>query len=157
PVAAELSGGLDSSAIVCAADLVAGREGHLVETVSFFDPGEPHWNEQPYFLAIEAARQRPGFHLNVNPEGRLGPQHNAAFPVTPAHGALPSPAEARLAEWLREGGFRVLLSGIGGDEFTGGVPTGIPELADAVRSGEIGRFLRRGLLWSLAAREPLLH
>jgi len=157
PVVAELSGGLDSSAIVCAADLVAGRGGRPVETVSFFDPEEPHWNERPYFLAVEEQRQRPGFHLNVNPGGRLLPEHHPGFPVTPAHGAVPSPADRRLAEFFAEGGFRVLLSGIGGDEFTGGVPTGIPELADCVRSGEMARFLRRGFQWSMAAREPLLH
>jgi asparagine synthase (glutamine-hydrolysing) len=157
PVAAELSGGLDSSAIVCAADLIAGRGARSVETVSFFDPEEPRWNERPYFLAVEERRGRAGFHLNVGLEGRLLPEHDQGFPVTPAHGALPSPSDQRLSEFLAGGGFRVLLSGVGGDEFTGGVPTGIPELADCVRCGDLVRFLRRAFLWSLAARRPLLH
>src|SRR5438045_135288 len=53
--------------------------------------------------------------------------------------------------------FRVLLSGIGGDEFTGGVPTGIPELADLIREGRFAALLQSSFQWSLASRKPLLQ
>src|SRR5207249_2701559 len=56
PVLAELSGGMDSSSIVCMADdLVAGRktEAPRVDTVSFYDTSEPNWDERPYFTKIE--------------------------------------------------------------------------------------------------------
>jgi asparagine synthase (glutamine-hydrolysing) len=52
PVLAELSGGMDSSSIVCVADRVLAN-GHAetprLDTISFYDDSEPNWNERPYF------------------------------------------------------------------------------------------------------------
>jgi asparagine synthase (glutamine-hydrolysing) len=156
PVLAELSGGMDSSSIVCAADkLTEANRVHPVETVSFFDDSEPNWNEKPFFSAVERHRGRTGFHLDVASDGRFLPDRDGRFPATPAYGARPSASQARYSEFLSNGGFRVLLSGMGGDEFTGGVPSGIPELADLLSNGQLLAFLRRGFLWSLASRKPL--
>jgi asparagine synthase (glutamine-hydrolysing) len=158
PVIAELSGGLDSSSIVCVADHLAAEEGAKpLETISFFDDTEPNWNERPYFAAVESRRGQTGFHLNVSGDGRLIPERDGSFPSTPAHGARPSGPQRQLANFLAKGGYRVLLSGIGGDEFTGGVPTGIPELADLLRRGDIPAFVHRAFLWAMASRKPLVH
>jgi asparagine synthase (glutamine-hydrolysing) len=158
PVLAELSGGMDSSAIVCAADILAAKEGvPPIETASFFDDSDPNWNERPFFTAVETQRSHTGFHLNVASDGRLLPDRNGRFPVTPAHGACLSESQTHLSGFLSRGGFRVLLSGVGGDEFTGGVSTGLPELADLVSRGNLVAFLQRAFLWSLALRKPLLH
>ena len=158
PVLAELSGGMDSSSIVCVADKLVDEEGtRPVATVSLFDDSEPNWNERPFFTAVEAQRGHTGLHLNVRSDGRFLPERDGGFPVTPAHGARPSVPQTQFARFLREGGFRVLLSGTGGDEFTGGVPTGIPELADLLRRGKLQEFLQRSFLWALAGRKPLLH
>ena len=155
PVLAELSGGMDSSAIVCAADRLTTEEGAPpVETVSFFDDSEPNWNERPFFTAVETQRHHTGFHLEVASDGRFLPERDGSFPVTPARGAHPSESQERFSQFLSKGGFRVLLSGIGGDEFTGGVPTGIPELADLLVSGNLRVFVRTAFLWSLASRKP---
>jgi len=157
-VLAQLSGGMDSSAIVCAADTITRNEGcPLIETVSYFDDGEPNWNERPYFTAVEALRGRTGLHLNVAGSGRFFSERDGTLPVTPAHGSRPSDAHKRFAQYLSEGGFRVLLSGTGGDEFTGGVPTGTPELADLLSRAQFGRFLHRAFLWAMASRKPLFH
>jgi asparagine synthase (glutamine-hydrolysing) len=143
---------------VCAADrLVAQENVPPVETVSFFDDSEPNWNERPFFSAVEAQRDHIGFHLNVASDGQLLPARDGSLPVTPVYGARPSEVQMDFSEFLSRGHFHILLSGIGGDEFTGGVPTGIPELADLVRSGQIRTFLRRAFLWSLPSRKPLLH
>lgn len=158
PVIAELSGGMDSSSIVCVADRLAATEGlRSVETVSFFDDTEPNWNEQPYFAAVEAQRNHTGFHVCVAANGRFVPERDGSFPMTPAHGARPSEAQAELSRFLAEGGFRVLLSGVGGDEFTGGVPTGMPELADLLSRGYFKEFLHRAFLWAIASHKPLIH
>lgn len=158
PVLAELSGGMDSSAIVCVADRLAATESvPPVETASFFDDSEPNWNERPFFTAVEAQRGHTGFHLNVASDGRLLPERDGSLPVTPAHGAHLSESQASFSDFLAKGGFRVLLSGVGGDEFTGGVPTGIPELADLISGGNPKAFLRQAFLWSLASRKPLLQ
>jgi len=158
PVIAELSGGLDSSSIVCVADHLAAEKGAKpLETISFFDDTEPNWNERPYFAAVESRRGQTGFHLNVAGDGRLIPERDGSFPSTPAYGARPSGPQRQLRHFLAKGGYRVLLSGIGGDEFTGGVPTGIPELADLVRQGDIPAFVHRAFLWAMASRKPLVH
>jgi asparagine synthase (glutamine-hydrolysing) len=85
----------------------------------------------------------------------LLPERDGSFPVTPAHGAKSSESQARFSEFLEKGQYRVLLSGIGGDEFTGGVPTGIPELCDLLRVGNLRASLRKAFLWSMASRKPL--
>lgn len=158
PVLAQLSGGMDSSAIVCAADQVAAERGATpVETVSYFDDSEPNWNERPFFTAVETHRGRTGFHLDVSSDGQLLPLRGGSFPVTPAHGGKPAKSQALLAQHIAQGNFRVLLSGSGGDEFTGGAPTGIPELADLLSQMEFREFLRRSFVWALSTRKPLLH
>ena len=158
PVLAELSGGMDSSAIVSVADRITA-EGNTapVETLSFYDDSEPNWNERPFFTAVEAHRGHTGFHLDVAGDGRFLPERDGFLPPTPVHGARPSIVQERLSEFLSSGSFRVLLSGIGGDEFTGGVPTGVPELADLVSRAQLLTFLRRAFEWALSSRKPIAH
>jgi asparagine synthase (glutamine-hydrolysing) len=50
-----------------------------------------------------------------------------------------------------------VLSGIGGDEFTGGVPTPVPELADLVARARFRRLARQLKAWALAKRKPWFH
>ena len=52
PILAELSGGMDSSSIVCMADEInrkTERGTARVDTISYYDDSEPNWNERPYF------------------------------------------------------------------------------------------------------------
>jgi len=51
-------------------------------------------------------------------------------------------------------GNRVVLSGIGGDEVTGGVPTPIPELSNLFAKGHFGVLARQLKLWALNKRKP---
>src|SRR6266850_389876 len=74
PVLAELSGGRDSSSIVCMADIVMARgtaETPRLDTISYYDDLEPNWNERPYFSKVEEKRGRTGWHINV---GRQDPE-----------------------------------------------------------------------------------
>src|SRR5712691_1433437 len=71
-VLAELSGGLDSSSIVCMADDLLVREGLQappVETFSFCDRGEPDEDDFLYFTKIEEHRGRIGHHAEVSGVG----------------------------------------------------------------------------------------
>jgi asparagine synthase (glutamine-hydrolysing) len=54
-------------------------------------------------------------------------------------------------------GHRILLSGIGGDEFLGGVPTPIPELEDWLARGRLITLWQRLQLWALVQRRPWVH
>ena len=52
--------------------------------------------------------------------------------------------------------YRVILSGIGGDEVLGGVPIPTPELVDDLVAGNLGRFLKASIRWCLLDRSPLI-
>ena len=57
------------------------------------------------------------------------------FAATPGSGGRPNEAARQFAACMASQGNRVVLSGIGGDEVMGGVPTPVPELA-----GSAGRW-----------------
>jgi asparagine synthase (glutamine-hydrolysing) len=65
--------------------------------------------------------------------------------------------ERELSHALKSRGNRVLLSGIGGDEVLGGVPTPIPELADLIAARRWRTFARQIKNWSLVKRRPWMH
>jgi asparagine synthase (glutamine-hydrolysing) len=161
PIVAELSGGMDSSSIVAMADKVLAQdsdEGARVETVSYYDDSEPNWNERPYFTKVEQQRGRIGCHINAG----LRPSFSLAassghFASTPASEDRNGFVASQLATYMRSLGSRVLLSGIGGDETTGGVPTAVPELADLVARARLGGLAHQLKVWALKQRRPWFH
>ena len=59
PVLAQLSGGMDSTSIVCVSDCLRRSSQHepeLVDILSYFDDSDPSWNEKPYFTIVETRR-----------------------------------------------------------------------------------------------------
>jgi asparagine synthase (glutamine-hydrolysing) len=133
PVLAELSGGIDSSAIVCVADSILRdglAEAPRLDTVSYYDDSEPDWDERPYFTQVESLRGRTGWHINVAIEST---------------NACSDPDS------------RVLLSGTGGDEVTGGIPDPAPELADLLVRACFGTFARQARAWALNRKRPWVH
>jgi asparagine synthase (glutamine-hydrolysing) len=69
PILAELSGGMDSSSIVCMADrIIAGgsAETPRLDTISYFNDSEPNWNERPYFTKVEEQRGRTGCRVDLS-------------------------------------------------------------------------------------------
>jgi asparagine synthase (glutamine-hydrolysing) len=161
PVTAELSGGMDSTSIVCMADELITRSSEdlsRLDTISYFDDAEPNWDERPYFSAVAKSRGRAGCHLAMQVTTPTAvPPHRAEFRATPASGGSSSPLTCQFADYFNHRKSRVLLSGIGGDEVLGGVPTPIPELADLLASRRVKAFLRRTTQWALAVRKPWIH
>ncbi|HET6929232.1 MAG TPA: asparagine synthase-related protein [Candidatus Acidoferrum sp.] len=161
PVVAELSGGMDSTSIVSVADELL-RDGKAetprLDTVSFYDDDEPNWNERPYFALVEAKRGRGGYHLNVAAMERAfeEPQENCFFPL-PGFDALAVERSYDVRRCLEASDSRLVLSGIGGDEVTGGVPTPIPELQDLFVSLRPVEFFRKLLRFGLVQRRSWLH
>jgi asparagine synthase (glutamine-hydrolysing) len=51
---------------------------------------------------------------------------------------------------------KAVISGIGGDEILGGVPTPYPELADALITLNLSKFFGSSIEWCIATRSPLL-
>lgn len=161
PILAELSGGMDSSAIVCMADLLlesGAAEAPRLDTLSYFNDAEPNWNEQPYFRQVEEKRGRVGCHIEVGPETafRLDVEQGG-LQVTPASQTRPNEATKRMVDTMVAGGNRVLLSGIGGDEVLGGIPTPLPELANLLARGHLPALARQLRAWALRGRKPWFH
>ena len=160
-VVAELSGGVDSSSIVCMAHRIIGAEGadlRELETVSYFNDSEPDWNERPYFTKVEEKCGRPGRHIAVNSEGAADLEVEFdGFPASPESARRRTEPERQLVAFLTSCSGRVLLSGIGGDEVAGGVPSPVPELADLFSRARFRMLARQLKEWSLVKRKPWLR
>jgi asparagine synthase (glutamine-hydrolysing) len=165
PVLAELSGGRDSSSIVCVADAILTRgtaETPRLDTISYYDDSEPNWNERPYFTKVEEQRGRTGWHINIGSKkaeeqcksGPLSRSRNNLFMSTPGHGAQPS---QQFQMCLASQGNRVMLSGTGGDETMGGVPTPTPELQDTLARAQFRALAHQLKAWALEKRKPWFH
>jgi asparagine synthase (glutamine-hydrolysing) len=161
PILAELSGGMDSSSIVCMADTIIARgaaETTRLDTLSYYDDSEPNWNERPYFTKVEEKRGRTGTHIDVSKQEFLNFElANNHFAALPGSGAQPTDVAQRVASCVVSQGNRVILSGIGGDEVTGGVPTPIPELDDLLATGQFRTLAHQLKVWALNKRVPWLH
>jgi asparagine synthase (glutamine-hydrolysing) len=160
PVLAELSGGMDSSSIVCMADHVLSRGGAetpRLDTVSYYDDSEPDWDESPYFRLVEQSRGRTGLHLPINFRKTLHPTFPAdSFAATPGSATAFSENDPYTAH-LRAGQYRVLLQGLGGDEVLGGIPAPAVGLADLLAAARLLSFSRSLLSWALVGRIPVIR
>jgi len=176
PVLAELSGGIDSSSIVCMADLVIARgtaECPRLDTISWFDDSydhiEPDTNERHWFTKVEEKRCRTGWHIDIRAlKQREENEHNSQtsfgsefetdrFAATPISNRLTSEFVKQYAECLRSQGNRVTLSGIGGSEFLGdGVPTPRQEFQDLLATTRFLTLSRQLKAWAAKMRKPRL-
>jgi asparagine synthase (glutamine-hydrolysing) len=161
PVLAELSGGLDSSSIVCMADDILAREGPetpRLDTLSYYDKTEPSGDDWTCFQKIEVKRGRAGIHIDGS---RLGtsPDSLACTDFCPLPGALGfgQKLDTERADAVRDGGYRAVLSGLGGDEFMGGVPDPRAHLADLIVQFRFVRLAKQLIDWSLVKRRPWIH
>jgi asparagine synthase (glutamine-hydrolysing) len=70
PILAHLSGGMDSSSIVCMSDYLQQKQGvdrrELIDTVSYYDNSDPAWDETPYFTCVEEVRNKRGIHIDAS-------------------------------------------------------------------------------------------
>jgi len=163
PVLAELSGGRDSSSIVCMADMVIGRgiaDTPRLDTISYYDDSEPNWNERPGFTKVEQKRGCTGWHIDVGDKGSGNDfQQLFAYPygtslATPGSNGHSLP---QFASCLASQGNRVVLTGIGGDEVMGGVPTCLPEIEDLLARARVRTLVSQLRVWALQMRRPWFH
>jgi asparagine synthase (glutamine-hydrolysing) len=155
PVWAELSGGLDSSSIVCLADQIsaAGEAERKLHTVSYVYDNSPASDERRFIGEVETQRGRKGHHfhedesvgrfLNLNLDSIVRP--NPTYRFTARH------------DWvraqMRQTGSTVLLSGVAGDNLLWSNAEVSPELADLLVQLQLPALHRRVRLWSRAMRD----
>ena len=141
-----LSGGLDSSAIVCWA---AARKGssalsHHTWKSFGFAPGDESLSERPF---MEAAAKAAGADLAVVTLDAAG--FESALPGILAAHDEPVGSPSACAQWLvfrraAEAGIRVMLDGQGADETLGGYMGYLLTMArGALARGRFGEFLER--------------
>ena len=156
PILAELSGGVDSSSIVCIADRLRRSDRApetRLDTVSYYDEGEPNWDERPYVAVVEEMRGRTGCHIDVSTHTLLNYQYDPSFPeLTPIARNANSESVQQLNRCIASNGTRVLLSGFAGDEILGGVPNFIPQLADLVVAARFVALTKKLKAWALSQR-----
>jgi asparagine synthase (glutamine-hydrolysing) len=159
PILAELSGGLDSSSIVCMADdIIAKGEAptRRLDTLSYYDNTEVSGDDWIHFQKIEAKRRQIGAHIDASKVGSApGPLEYPAFFALPGYFGIGRELEAERGDVVRQGRYRVVLSGIGGDEFMGGNPDPRAQIADLIVQFRPFTLVRQLIAWSLAKRRPL--
>ncbi|SRR6266566_2961916 len=159
PILADLSGGFDSSSIVCMADEIRAR-GHgqasQLHTISYYDPTEPDGDDFSYFTKVEERRGRTGYRVNLAQFGTPFTLEYLDFTPTPG---LQSAEELRLErkKILQETGCRVSLSGTGGDELNGQAAEFRTQIADLMLRLRVPELAKQLKAWSLLTRRPLVH
>jgi asparagine synthase (glutamine-hydrolysing) len=160
PILAELSGGLDSSSIVCMADdilLKEGAETPRLDTLSLYDKSEPRGDDWLYFPKVEEKRGRAGAHIDAGKYGDSDSLQCPEFSALPGYLNAGSEITTERATVIKAGGYKVVLSGIGGDEFMGGVPNPTAHLADLILRFKFVRLAKQLTAWSLVKRRPWIQ
>lgn len=182
PILAELSGGMDSSSIVCIADLLLSQAEkpkidvttrssltRRLDTISWYDASNPGMDEYPYLSKVEQKRGRVGYHIDFGAlrkrnETRFTSQKSFSSDFGPdAFSATPFTVD-RSDEFLKQYmaymssmEYRVVLVGIAGDEVMGsGVPTPTPELQNLLATGQFVTLSQQLKAWSVKMRKSSL-
>jgi asparagine synthase (glutamine-hydrolysing) len=166
PVLAELSGGMDSSSIVCVADVVIAQgqaQCPRLDTLTWFDESKPNWGELPHFTKVEEKRGRTGHHINAaafkedlspTPFGaEFASDRLAATPIPNSH---TSEFLEQNAAYIKSQGYRVTLSGIGGEVTGDGVPTPTPEFQNLLARARFFTLHRQLKAWAAKMRKKRL-
>lgn len=158
PVLSALSGGLDSSSIVCIADDVAarGEAATQVDTVSYYDLSEPDEDDSCHLALVEEKRGRKGFHLCLSQPEECLPFDYPVFVATPGFG-MRTEVTSGMSDVIRKGGYRVILSGTGGDEMNAqalSISVAIADLLGHLHPVKAGEDL---IAWSRVTRRPVPH
>lgn len=140
-----LSGGLDSSTIVCLMSrlIAAGT----LQTFSFYTQ-DPRYDERPYIRAVQAQTGVTSHEVSLGAHALA-----AILPDVLWHQDEPFGGTSILAQWqvmqtAARAGIKVLLDGQGADELLLGYPRYIgSKLADLIRHGHWGTGIREWRAW----------
>jgi asparagine synthase (glutamine-hydrolysing) len=158
PILSALSGGLDSSSIVCMADDIhsKGETGNRVDTVSYYDLSEPDEDDSYHLAKVEARRERKGFHLHLSRSEDCLSFEYPEFIPRPGF-AMRAEIKSGMSTLVRKGRYRVMLSGTGGDEMNGqalSISVAIAKQLAGFHFYDAGRQL---IAWSKLTRRPLIQ
>lgn len=143
PMVAELSGGLDSSSVVCVAAemLAAGSVGApSMSTVSYVFSDSPTSDEMRFIDAVETYIGRVGHHIEVS--DAVAPIFSGAVPSAPNPLLLFQSVFDRLKAIMIAADAPVLMTGYGGDHMMMYTAFRAPQLADLLMEGQVRTMWR---------------
>ncbi len=160
PVWADLSGGLDSSSIVCVADRILESEAvqaHRVETISAVFDQSSSSDERKFIHVVEEKRGQAGHHFLESEYPLLAEQESESLRVIPNPLEMWAEYHKGVQRAMRAAGVRVRLCGIGGDELLTASSDPSPELCDLLVQGKLRDLHQRLQVWSLALKKPYIE
>lgn len=158
PVLIELSGGWDSSSLVCMTDDISRQEGgdtSIADTFSYYDSREPGEDDLAHLLAVERQRSRSGFHVDLAGAGNSLDFENTTFVAVPGFITRSEIKTALNIPELKT--HRVMISGTGGDEMNGQALNPRVMLADLILQGRLHLAWNELAAWSRLLRRPLIQ
>lgn len=150
---AELSGGFDSSSVVCMADALI-RDGRVaasgIQPISHVAVNSPEGNERAFIDAVASQVGVPSTIIGIEEhEQRRSPDEW----VTPY---APRGIQVASEETVARNGGRVILSGRLGDLVMGCWPDNSAAVFDDFESGRVATALSKVRLWSRATKTPFV-
>jgi len=159
-VFAELSGGLDSSSVVCVADSIikAGEaETYALETISYLYDEAPTSDERAFVACVETKRGKEGHHLKEEDHRILARLEEQSPLFFPSVFQLFARRHRAVSDVMRESGGRVLLTGQIGDHILWSQAEGSPELADMLLHLNLLGLHRLAKSWSRIQNTPYVE
>lgn len=160
PIWATLSGGFDSSTVVCLGNqLIKSGQVDAKELQSFsivFDDARSA-DERQFIRAVEQAIGKAGFHLSDDSFWLDIPSPRQSFHPVPTPLLCVPKRHDRLRDEMAHCGARVLLNGLGGDHVFWNTPQPSPLLAQLLVDFNFRKLHRDVQVWSKTFKKPYLH
>lgn len=157
PLMAQLSGGLDSSAVVCMADqIIENSEAQTpsLETLSYVYGEARTADETRFIRCVEEQRGKRGFHLKEEEGGCLSPSADEFFVSAPTFNHCFAERQRQQREVMKESNARVLLTGQGGDQVLYSSDNPDVLLADFITQWKFSQLHQHLQTWSRALKRP---
>jgi asparagine synthase (glutamine-hydrolysing) len=159
PIFSELSGGIDSSAVVCIADRLI-RNGDVqapaLFTISHVFDESSSSDERKYISYVEEKIGRTSYHLNESDAALFSKLTFDKFTPILTSMLYCTNLLRVTNELMSQIGASVILSGGGGDEMTCSYSNPSPELADLLVGIRPMKLYQRIKAWSKATKKPYL-
>lgn len=147
---AELSGGLDSSSVVCMAhDVIRAGEATASGLTTLSYPEEGGTDEK-FIREVENACGFPAWHLTLREDSFASAQSAGSGP--PVRWEM---RNREIQQWMEGLNATTVLTGQLGDLVMGNFFDGAEHVADDLGHGRFGSALRNALRWSRVQRQPV--
>ena len=150
PVVAELSGGLDSSSVVCMAKHLLGTGSARAASLTGLSFTWQNSLDEPFIREVESHCGIDGVHISMRDVPVIAKSQVGDALPEPFH-----PLRAAIAQAARQFGAKTILTGQNGDLVTGNWFDDSLQVTGALRRLRIGHAFKQALAWSKILRLPV--